>query len=247
MISHLHGDHYFGLIGLLSTMHLFGRQKDLTLVAPPGLAEIITLQLKHSQTWLSYNIDFVEWTPDQVELVFENALVTIHTIPMDHGVPCSGFLFKEKEKRRRIHREVFKELNLTPLEISKLKNGEDILNTDGAIRYENQELTLDPHPRYSYAYCSDTRFKPSITEQIKDVNLLYHESTFADDMEERAHTTFHSTAKEAATVAKEANADKLILGHFSARYRELDVILDEARTVFPETELAIEGTKFQVP
>ncbi len=246
LISHLHGDHYFGLIGLLSTMHLFGREKELTLIAPPGLAEIISLQLKHSQTWLMYKINFVEWTPDEIELVFENQQITIHTIPMDHGVPCSGFLFKEKEKRRRIHREVFSDLNLSPLEISRLKNGEDLLNSDGSIKYENSKLTLDPHPRFSYAYCSDTKYNPGIVDQIKDVNLLYHESTFADDMEKRAHNTFHSTAKEAASIAKEANVGKLILGHFSARYRELDVILEEAKTVFPETELAIEGTKFEV-
>ncbi|MEP1096926.1 MAG: ribonuclease Z [Cyclobacteriaceae bacterium] len=246
LISHLHGDHYFGLIGLLSTMHLFGREKELTLIAPPGLAEIISLQLKHSQTWLMYKINFVEWTPNEVELVFENQAITIDSIPMNHGVPCSGFLFKEKKKRRRIHREAFADLNLTPLEINKLKNGEDLLNSDGSIKHENKVLTIDPHPQFSYAYCSDTEYKPEITEQIKGVNLLYHESTFADDMIDRAHNTFHSTAKEAASIAKEAEVDRLVLGHFSARYRELDVILEEAKTVFPNSHLAVEGTKFEV-
>lgn len=246
LISHLHGDHYFGLIGLLSTMHLFGREKELTLIAPPGLAEIISLQLKHSQTWLMYKINFVEWTPDEVELVFENQQVTVHTIPMDHGVPCAGFLFREKEKKRRIHREVFSGLDLSPLEINRLKIGEDLVNPDGSIKHKNKELTLDPLPQFSYAYCSDTKYKPGIIDQIQDVDLLYHESTFADDMEERAHGTFHSTAKEAASIAKEANVGKLILGHFSARYRELDVILEEAKTVFDNTELAIEGTKFEI-
>lgn len=247
LISHLHGDHYFGLIGLLSTMHLFGRDRELTLIAPPGLAEIISLQLKHSQTWLMYKIKFVEWTPNEIETVFEDPRLTIQTIPMDHGVPCSGFLFKEKPKRRRIHREAFKDLNLSPLDISRLKDGEDILDDEGNVMYENKTLTIDPHPQYAYAFCSDTRYKPEIIDQIKGVNLLYHESTFADDMIERAHNTFHTTAKEAASLAKEAEVDKLILGHFSARYRELDVILEEAKTVFDNSELAIEGTKFEIP
>lgn len=246
LISHLHGDHYFGLIGLLSTMHLFGREKELTLIAPPGLSEIITLQLQHSRTWLMYKINFVEWTPNEVELVFENEAITVHSIPMSHGVPCSGFLFKEKEKRRRIHREAFADLNLTPIEINKLKSGEDLLDEDGSIKYENKVLTIDPHPQFSYAYCSDTKFKPDITAQIQGVDLLYHESTFADDMETRAHSTFHCTAKEAAAIAKQADAQKLILGHFSARYRELDVILEEAKTVFSNSHLAIEGAKFEV-
>lgn len=242
----MHGDHYFGLIGLLSTMHLFGRNKELTLIAPPGLAEIISLQLQHSQTWLMYKINFIEWTPNKIEMVFENQSISIHTIPMNHGVPCSGFLFREKEKKRRIHRETFSELDLTTLDISKLKDGEDLLNEDGSVRHENRILTKEPLPRFSYAYCSDTRYKPEIIEQIKEVDLLYHESTFADDMKERAYNTFHTTAKQAASIAKEADVKKLILGHFSARYRELDVIIKEAKTVFTNTYLAIEGTKFDV-
>lgn len=245
-ISHLHGDHYFGLIGLLSTMHLFGREKDLTLVAPPGLSEIISLQLKHSQTWLMYKINFVEWTPGEVELVFENQAVTVHTIPMNHAVPCAGFLFREKPKKRRINRKAMEDVELSKLEINLLKNGEDVINENGTIKYENKLITFDPFPCFSYAYCSDTRYKPDIVEQIQGVDLLYHESTFADDMKDRAYGTFHSTAKEAASIAMEANVGKLILGHFSARYRELDVILQEAQTVFSKSELAIEGTTFEV-
>lgn len=246
-ISHLHGDHYFGLIGLLSTMHLFGREKELTLVAPPGLAEIISLQLKNSQTWLMYKINFVEWTPGSIELVFENQSVTVHTIPMNHAVPCSGFLFREKPKKRRINRKALENVELSVLDINRLKVGEDVLNEDGTVKYENGLITLDPFPCYSYAYCSDTRYKPDIVDQVRGVDLLYHESTFADDMKERAYGTFHSTAKEAASIAKQADVGRLILGHFSARYRELDVILEEARSVYPKAELAIEGTKFEVP
>ncbi|MEQ9403403.1 MAG: ribonuclease Z [Cyclobacteriaceae bacterium] len=245
-ISHMHGDHYFGLIGLLSTMHLFGREKELTLVAPPGLAEIISLQLKHSQTWLMYKINFVEFTPDAIELVFENQQLTVHTIPMNHAVPCSGFLFREKPKRRRINRKMIEDEEFSPLDLNRLKNGEDLFNSDGSLRFENKVITMDPFPSFTYAYCSDTLYKPDIIEQIKGADLLYHESTFADDMEERAHTTYHSTAKEAAEIAKEAGVGKLVLGHFSARYRELDIILEEAKSVFADSELAIEGTKFVV-
>lgn len=245
-ISHLHGDHYFGLIGLLSTMHLFGREKELTLVAPPGLAEIITMQLKYSETWLKYKINFVEWKPGKVELVHENKLVEIYTIPMNHAVPCAGYLFQEKPKKRRINRKAVEGLDLSVLDLSRLKNGEDLLDENNVIKFSNFELTLDPHPSHTYAYCSDTRFSPEIVDQIKGADLLYHESTFADDMKDRAYHTFHSTAKEAAQIAKMAQVKKLLLGHFSARYMELDVILEEAKSVFDEAELAIEGHKFVV-
>ena len=246
LISHLHGDHYFGLIGLLSTMHLFGRTKELVLIAPPGLAEIITLQLRYSETRLMYKIKLIEWRPAESYTVFENNLITVTTIPMDHGVPCSGFLFKEKEKKRRIHRDVFAELKLSSLDIARLKSGEDLKDADGNVTHKNSDLTLDPMPQFSYAYCSDTKYKPEIVKYIEGADLLYHESTFADDMEGRAHNTFHSTAKEAAEIAKQANVKKLILGHFSTRYRELDVLLEEAKSVFENAELAIEGTKFEV-
>ncbi len=227
-------------------MHLFGRDKDLTLIAPGGLMDIITLQLKHSQTWLNYKINLTEWIPNEKERVFENKTLTIDTIPMDHGVPCAGFLFREKPKKRRINRQTFKDIELSPLDISRLKDGEDVLHPDGSIKYDNKLMTLEPHPQYSYAYCSDTRFNRRIIDQIKGVDILYHESTFADDMKERAQQTFHSTAKEAASIAKEACVGQLLLGHFSARYRELDPIINEALTVFPKAELALEGEKFGI-
>ncbi len=246
VISHLHGDHYFGLIGLLSTMHLFGREKDLLLVGPPGLLEIISLQFKYSETALNFKINFVEFTPDISEVVFETDKLTVSTIPMNHRVPCSGFLFKEKSKKRRINRKTLPDLELSNIEIIRLKNGEDILNENGSVKYENKLLTLDPHPQYSYAYCSDTKYKKELENLVRGVDLLYHESTFANDMKDRAESTFHTTAKQAAQFAKNAGVKKLILGHFSARYDSLDIILSEAREVFPDAELAIEGTKFEV-
>ncbi|WP_425392471.1 ribonuclease Z [Ekhidna sp.] len=245
-ISHLHGDHYFGLIGLLSTMHLFGRKKDLLLVCPPGLKEILQLQLRHSETSLNFRIQYVEFTPGESEIVHETPKYTVTTLPMDHRVPCSGYLFKEKPKKRRINRNKLPEVQLSSLDIVRLKEGEDILNEDESIKYENKLLTLDPNPSFSYAFFSDTRLRPELVDTIKGVDLLYHEATFANDMKDRAVQTFHTTAEQAAQFAKDAEVGKLVLGHFSARYKELDPILNEAKAIFPKAELAIEGTKFVV-
>lgn len=243
-ISHLHGDHYFGLIGLLSTMQLFGRKKELLLVGPPGLKEIIQLQFRYSETSLAFHIRFVEFTPDVSEVVYDHAKYTVSTIPMDHRVPCAGYLFREKPKLRRINRNALTDVKLSHVEISRLKNGEDILNENGAVKYANKLFTLDPSPSYSYAFCSDSKYKPALKELVQGVDMLYHEATFANDMQERAKQTYHTTAEQAAQFARDASVGKLILGHFSARYRELDPILNEAKAVFPHTELAIEGTIF---
>ncbi|MEO9870077.1 ribonuclease Z [Ekhidna sp.] len=245
-ISHMHGDHYFGLIGLLSTMHLFGRQKELILVGPPGLKEIIQLQLRYSETALNFHIRFIEFTPHVSEVIYDHLKYTVTTIPMNHRVPCSGYLFKEKPKKRRINRKLLPDMELSHLQIARLKEGEDVLNENGTVKYENKVLTLDPNPSFSYAYCSDSKYKPELREIVEGVDLLYHESTFANDMKDRAEQTYHTTAEQAATFAKEAKVGKLILGHFSARYKELDIILEEARDVFSNSELAIEGTKFFV-
>lgn len=246
LISHLHGDHYFGLIGLLSTMHLFGRKKELILVGPPGLKEIIQLQLRHSETSLNFPIKFIEFTPDTSEVVIDHPKFTVTTLPMDHRVPCSGYLFTEKPKKRRINRQALPEVTLSNVDMTRLKEGEDILNPDGTIKYENKLLTKDPSPSWSYAFFSDTRLRPQLKEMINGVSLLYHEATFANDMKERAVQTYHTTAEQAAKFAREANVGKLILGHFSARYKELNPIIDEAKAIFEPTELAIEGTTFKV-
>lgn len=245
VISHLHGDHYYGLIGLISTLHLFGRQKELKLIGPPGLADIITLQLRYSETSLNFKVDFIEWVPDQVQLVLDEPKFTITTIPLDHRVPCSGYLFQEKEKKRRIDKSVVQE-RLAPNHVFALKNGNDVLDESGNVRYKNEEATLPPIPAFSYAYCSDTRYRKEIIEQIANVNMLYHESTFTEEMKERARNTYHSTAAEAATIASEAKVGKLLLGHFSTRYKDLSPILMEARSVFRNSELAIEGHTFEI-
>lgn len=245
-ISHLHGDHYFGLIGLLSTMHLFGRNRSLSLVGPPGLSEIIALQLRYSETSLSFDIAFKEFEPNTSQLIYDHQHFSVTTIPMDHRVPCAGYLFREKPKERRINRKFLQDVQLSKLDITRLKKGEDLMNLDGSIRFLNKELTFDPYPSFSYAFCSDTKYKEQLVEQVKEVDLLYHEATFANDMKARAGATYHTTAEQAASFAKKANVGKLLLGHFSARYRELNPIIDEAKAVFPKTELALEGSRHKV-
>lgn len=245
LISHLHGDHYYGLIGLLSTLHLYGRKSDLIIIGPPGLADIISLQFKYSETRLNYDIKFTEWIPNQEMTVFDDEKMTIETIPLNHRVPCSGYLFKEKPKKRGINRKVI-EQNLTPIQINKLKDGKDIEDESGNVILENELVTFPSKPPFSYAFCSDTKYKPELSAKLKGVDLLYHEATFMEDMEDRAAMTFHSTAKQAAQLAKDSGIKKLLLGHFSTRYKDLDPLLQEARSIFENTELAREGEKFIV-
>ena len=245
LISHLHGDHYYGLIGLLSTMHLYGREKTITLAGPPGLKEIISLQLRYSETRLNFDIDFTEWIPDTVQTVLDMPRFTVKTIPLDHRVPCSGYLIEEKPNKRRIIREVIPQ-QLPPVHINALKNGEDVYSESGDLLYRNAEVTKPPLKHYSYAYCSDTRYKPAILEQVKKVDLMYHEATFMEDMHERAVNTYHTTARQAGTLAKDAEVGQLLIGHFSTRYKELNDMLAEAREVFQSTSLAIEGQTFTV-
>jgi len=232
-------------MGLLSTLHLYGKKADVHIYGPPGLSEIISLQLKYSSTFLSYDIKFHEWTPNKQEVIFEDHQLTIETIPLDHRIHCSGFLFREKPKRRGLLRDKIPEL-LTPVEVNELKNGNDLMDNEGNIRYRAKEVTIPPKKPYSYAYCSDTRLIPGMEEKIRDVDLVYHESTFMEDMKERANYTFHTTAAQAASLAKKANVGKLLLGHFSTRYKDLAPMLNEAKNIFENTELAEEGRRFLI-
>jgi len=240
-ISHLHGDHYFGLIGLVSTMHLFGRKHDLTIFCPTPLEEIINLQLKHSETVLNFKINYVFIDQMDEDLIFENKNLTVEKFMLNHRIFCSGFVFREKPKPIRINKSKLPE-DFSLANIAKLKKGEDILDENGKLLYRNSDLTLPPKIARSYAYCSDTKYEESILKTIKDVDLLYHEATFTKDMEKRADKTYHSTAEQAGKIASKANTKKLLIGHYSVRYRELEPLLEEARRVFPETYLAIEGT-----
>jgi ribonuclease Z len=243
-ISHLHGDHYLGLLGLISSMHLWGRKKDLFIYGPKGLSEIITVQLQFSETNISYNIHFKELDTENSEKIVDEASYTVHTIPLSHRINCCGFLFREKPKKRRLIIDKLP-ITITPLQKIALKQGEDIKGHSGEI-LKNDDLTLPAKKSLSFAYCSDTRYLESIIPIIKEVDLLFHEATFHNTHLERADITHHSTAEQAATIAFKANVGKLIIGHFSSRYKDLAPILDEARAVFPNTQLAEEGRTFIV-
>ncbi|HEX8060504.1 MAG TPA: ribonuclease Z [Cyclobacteriaceae bacterium] len=238
-ISHLHGDHYLGLMGLLYSMHLNHREIDLHLYSHRGLDDIILTQLKHSHSVLNYKIHFHELTPGKKEMIFEDDFVTVESFPLMHRLACSGFVFREKPKPRRIDKDRLPP-DMKLQYIAQLKLGNDIHDERGHLLYKNEDFTLPPRPSLSYAYCSDTAFFPELSRYIKDVDLLYHEATFMEDEREKAASTFHSTASDAAKVAQMLGARKLLIGHFSARYRELDSLLAEAKMIFANTELAVE-------
>ena len=245
LISHLHGDHYLGLVGLLSSMHLIGRTKPLNLYGPTELQEILEVSFRHSQTMLRYPIIFHATRTDKSEKIFENYDVVIETFPLEHRIPCTGYKFSEKQRLPRMIKEKVKELNIPVDDIRLIKKGFPFTDKMGKV-HPASELTTEPDQPRAYAYCSDTICNWKYLEIITNVDLLYHESTFMHDMVERAKETFHTTAFEAAEVALKANAKCLLIGHFSARYRELEPMLQESLTIFPNTRLAIEGQTFEV-
>ncbi len=246
LISHLHGDHYLGLMGLIFTMHLQRRTNDLHLYGHRGLDEIITTQLRYSQSAPSFRIIFHRLKEGLHEIVYEDELLTVETIPLIHKIRCSGFLFKEKLKPRRIDKSRLP-AGLLIREIADLKKGADVVDEEGNILYKNSDLTFPPRRSRSYAYCSDTAFTESILPLVTNVDVVYHEATFTADDTQKAKETLHSTAAEAATLAKMANAGRLLLGHFSARYRDLTPILEEARAIFPNSYLSVEGEEVIIP
>jgi len=239
-ITHLHGDHYFGLIGLISTLNMHRRTEDLWIFGPKGLAEIITVQLKYSDAWLNFKLHFVETDTEKSYQLFENEQVSITTIPLVHRVPCCGFLFKEKAHKHKIVKATMPK-DLTIQQIKMLKNGEDILDENGELKYKNSDYTLPSQKCKSYAFCSDTLYHEPIVDIIKGVDILYHEATFLHELQPRALQTNHTTALQAGLIAKQAQVSKLIIGHFSSRYKELLPLLDEAKSVFPNTILAEDG------
>jgi len=245
-ISHLHGDHFYGLIGLISTFSLLNREKDLHVFGPKGIKEIILLQLKLSQSWTNFSLLFHELESKESELIFEDEKVEVHTIPLSHRVYTNGYLFKEKVGERKLN--IGKILHHPEIEIcdyQNIKNGKDFIKENGEV-IKNTLLTTDPTKPLSYAFCSDTKYKPSITSIINNVDLLYHESTFLKDKENLCETTGHSTAEQAAEIAKMANVKKLILGHYSSRYKNLELFKEEAKPIFNKVELAHEGVTFKV-
>ncbi len=245
-ISHLHGDHFFGLVGLISTFGLLKRKKELHIYGPKGIQEIINLQLKLSKSWLSYELIFHELENENSELIFEDTNVEVHTIPLNHRVYTNGFLFKEKIGERKLNIEAIKRNpEIEICDYQNLKNGKDFTNEDGKI-IKNKTLTFNPHKQLSYAYCSDTTYKPDIVPILKNADLLYHESTFLNDKKDLAKITKHTTAEEAGDIAKKANVGQLILGHYSSRYNDLDLFKKEAETVFKNVILAKEGKVIKI-
>lgn len=243
LISHLHGDHFFGLPGLLSSMHLLGRKNALNIYAPEKLKKILELMLEAGDTRLNYELKW-HFTSDKTQqLIFEDDKLQVFSFPLKHRIFCTGFLFKEKALPRNIDKYKIEKYKVSFADIQNLKNGSDVTNQDGELIL-NASVTIDPLPPRSYAYCSDTIFTESIVPFINKVNLLYHESTFLEDKKDRAKKTFHSTATDAARIAKLAKVDKLLLGHFSARYGHLEQFITEASTEFKNCELALDGKIF---
>jgi ribonuclease Z len=244
-ISHLHGDHFYGLIGLISTFRLLGRESDLHIYGPKGIKEAIVLQLRLSNSYGGYAIVFHELDSIKSELIFENEKVSVHTIPLEHRVYTNGFLFKEKIGERKLNISAVNDFGVEQCDYRNIKLGKDVLNSNGDL-ISNSLLSLNPEPPKSYAFCSDTKYNESIIPIIKDTTTLYHESTFLDEHAHLCSKTKHSKAKEAATIAFKANVDNLILGHFSTRYGEIECFRNEAKTVFSNVELADDGKVFEL-
>ena len=242
-ISHLHGDHYFGLIGLISTFNLLTRDTDLHIYGPKGLKEIITIQIKLAKSWTNYKIIFHELCSSSSVLIFEDEKVSVHTIPLDHRIYTNGFIIKEKSFNRKLNINKAESLNIDKAYFRKLKQGEDVVNDKGEI-ISNKLVTLPGHSPLSYAFCSDTAYCESIIPIIFDVDVLYHESTFLEEHEYLCTKTKHSTAKQAATIALKANAKQLILGHYSTRYGGLEGFKNEASTIFKDVVLSGDGKVF---
>lgn len=244
-ISHLHGDHCFGLVGLISTFRLLTREADLHIYAPKGLKEVITLQMKLSESWTNYKLIFHELTSKSSEMIYEDDKVEVHTIPLDHRIYTNGFLFKEKLGDRKLDMNAVLNANIDVAYYRKLKQGANVPDVNGNM-VDNASVTFDPKPSKSYAFCSDTAYNEAVLPIIKDVDVLYHESTFIEKNEALAAPTKHSTAKQAATIAKKANVGQLILGHYSTRYDDLSMFKTEAEMIFPNVELAEDGKGFEL-
>lgn len=244
-ISHLHGDHYLGLMGLISSMHLLGRKKELVIYAPKGLQEIVDIQLRISATALNYPVKWVELNPQVPEMIYEDSQITVTTVILNHRIPCCGFLFREKGKMLSLVKEKIAEDQVPVEAFYFLKSGKDFTDENGRL-YRFRDYTLPQEHARSYAFCSDTRYDLRVAEQIKNVDLLYHEATFLHELLDRAEKTAHSTAKEAGMIAKISGVKKLLIGHFSVRYNDMEPLLNEAKTEFMHTELAEEGKIFSI-
>ncbi len=244
-ISHLHGDHFFGIFGVISTMGLLGRKNDLNIYGPKELEELLNFYSKITNEKMDFKINFHSLNYKNKELIFEDKIITVESIPLKHRIPTCGFLFKEKERPDKIKKELIEFYKIPVKEIFEIKMGADFITDDGKIIPHNQ-LTIKASVPRSFAYCSDTVYYKNIAKEIENVDLLYHEATFTKDLEKQALASMHSTASQAAEIALKAKAGKLIIGHYSSRYRSLTPLLNEAREVFPNTVLAIENKVYTI-
>ena len=244
-ISHLHGDHYLGLIGLLSTMSLLNRTKELLIFSPKGFLKILNLHLKLSYSKLSYPVKIIPLEGAGLKKIFEDDVLELYSFGLKHRVPCWGFKLVEKKAPRKVLRDKIDQYNIPYHCISSIKLGDDYVMENGDV-VSNNELTSDPHMPRSYAYCSDTKYFKKLADYVQNVDILYHEATFHSNLTEKAKVTFHSTSKQAASVACNANVKKLIIGHFSSRYKNLNILKDDAGILFKNVELAEEGKMWKI-
>jgi ribonuclease Z len=245
-ISHLHGDHVFGLVGLISTFGILNREKPLHVFGPKGIKQLIELQLQISQSHVKFELIFHELESTKSELIFEDAKVEVYTIPLRHRVYTNGYLFREKMRPRNLNIDAIKQYDeIEVCDYNNLKAGRDFTLSNGDL-IKNEDLTFDPPKPLTYAFCSDTVYKPDIVKIIEESDLLYHESTFLSDREDLAEKTKHSTAKQAAKIAKAANVGTLLLGHYSSRYSDTELFKKEALQVFHNVDLAEAGKKISI-
>lgn len=244
-ISHLHGDHVFGLIGFISSLNLLHRKKELHIHGPKGLKKFIITQLQLSKSWTTFPLYFHELSQKEPQLIYEDQKVSVQTIPLDHRIYTNGYLFKEKKAARKLLINEVKKHHIDVAFYNNIKLGRDVILANGE-KIPNEKLTAPPPAPKSYAFCSDTAYKPGISHQLSGVTALYHESTFQEDNHNLCASTKHSTAQQAATIAKKSGAGKLILGHYSSRYKTLEGFKNEAQTVFKNVELAEDGKVFSL-
>ncbi|HKP32606.1 MAG TPA: ribonuclease Z [Chitinophagaceae bacterium] len=242
-ISHLHGDHYFGLIGLITSMGLMHREHELHLYAPAPLKDLIQWQLDVASTTLPFNIDFHPLVDDGI--IASSPKFVVEAFKVFHRIDCWGFKFRQVKAPRKVNPLKARENKIPEYFFDKLKKGEDFVRPDGSI-LKNEVVTDAAPPARTYAFAADTAFNEIVAEKVQEVDLLYHEATYLKDLEDRATARFHCTTTQAATIAKKARVKKLLLGHFSSKYEKLDQFIEEAKEIFPDTELALEGVTYRI-
>lgn len=244
-ISHLHGDHFYGLIGLISTFNLLGLKNDIHVYSPSQLKDVIQPQIDFLKGAMQFKVIFHPLNFKKTEVIYDDKKLEVISFPLNHSINTCGFLFREKQKEPKIKKELVQRYNISIEQIKTIKKGADFVTANGET-ITNSELTSPPPAPRSYAFCSDTAFYPPVAEVTKGVNLMYHEATFAEDLRDWADKTYHSTARDAATIAAMAEAGKLLIGHFSTRYDDDNILLEEAKSVFPNTEVAVDGATYTI-